>query len=43
MNNIDLDDEEIQEELQELFNIAAAEGLTVAEYLKREAAKLAEK
>ena len=33
----------IEKELEELAKVAAAEGLTPAEYLKREAAKLMEK
>ena len=37
------EDEELQKELEELEKIAAEEGLTIAEYMKREAAKLAEK
>ena len=35
-------DEELQSELEELFKIAAEQGLTPAEYLKQEAAKLME-
>ena len=38
-----LADQKAIEELMELAKIAAAEGLTPAEYLKREATKLMEK
>lgn len=36
-------DEKVLEELSELAKIASEQGLTVGEYLKREAAKLVEK
>lgn len=35
-----MSDEQLQQELEELFKIAEAQGLTPAEYLRQEAQKL---